>query len=191
MLEMLILILPWMLTQQHNELINDIEHNNSNGILISNNSGIAQKDNFQIDIHNQNIIVYLHNCLYNPDLIIIASHIIDNLQSQLSNISSDQGTITHDELQLINNEYQDLVSHKDSLIKLIKKQKDDLIKQFDKITLPLLTTTLNLKFTNTSKTSYSCDLCDHTPFTSHKAMKAHRAYCIKKQQQQQQQQQQQ
>jgi hypothetical protein len=58
---------------------NSSNHENANGLMISQNSGIALKNNFQIDIDGVNVMLYLHNCEYNQDLIQCAIDVIDHL----------------------------------------------------------------------------------------------------------------
>ena len=66
------------------KFIRDIEHQKCNGILVSQSSGIARKKNFQIDIHNGNIIVFI-NCLkYDFDKIRLAIETIDHLSQVLA-----------------------------------------------------------------------------------------------------------
>jgi hypothetical protein len=43
------------------KFIRDIDTQDVNGIFISQNSGITFKQNFQIDIHKGNILVYIQN----------------------------------------------------------------------------------------------------------------------------------
>jgi len=60
------------------KFIRDVEEQNVNGILISQKSGICRKKNFQIDIHNGKIIVFIHHLDYNFDNIRLAVEVIDN-----------------------------------------------------------------------------------------------------------------
>jgi hypothetical protein len=49
------------------KFIRDINKNEYNGIFISQHSGIVGKEHFQIDIHNKNILIYIHSCDYDID----------------------------------------------------------------------------------------------------------------------------
>ena len=49
-----------------------------NGVFLSQNSGITSKQNFQIDMCNNNILIYLHNVAYDPTIIKTAIDIIDH-----------------------------------------------------------------------------------------------------------------
>ena len=43
------------------KFIRDCDEQNCSGILLSQNTGICTKDNFQIDIQNNNVLIYIHN----------------------------------------------------------------------------------------------------------------------------------
>ena len=45
------------------KFLRDVEHQSCHGILISQKSGISRKQNFQVDIHNGYIVVYIHNVI--------------------------------------------------------------------------------------------------------------------------------
>jgi glutamate-5-semialdehyde dehydrogenase len=64
------------------KFIRDVDSQDVNGIFISQNSGITFKQNFQIDVHKGNILVYIQNCEYSTDKIKMAVDIIDNAKTQ-------------------------------------------------------------------------------------------------------------
>lgn len=67
---------------------NLIDQENCCGIMISQSSGISNKNHFQIDIHkNNNIIIYLHNVNYSPSIISSAIDIVDNLYNKIQDFS--------------------------------------------------------------------------------------------------------
>ena len=63
--------------------LTSIDEQNCNGIFISQKSGISGKKNYQIETHNNNIIVFVHNGEYNPSKIEAAVDIIDQLSSKM------------------------------------------------------------------------------------------------------------
>lgn len=65
------------------------------GIFISQHSGIAFKSNFQIDINNGNILIYIQNCDYDPEKIRLAIDIIDNLSTKLKDININNEKHSH------------------------------------------------------------------------------------------------
>ena len=54
---------------------------NKCGILISQYSGISNKNDFQIEFHNNNVIIFVHNSEYSNHKIEAAVNIIDHLFS--------------------------------------------------------------------------------------------------------------
>lgn len=141
------------------KLIRDVEANKCNGILASQYTGIAQKEHFEINIHNNNIIVFIHNCNYNKDTIITAVNIIEHLEPIITNSESKSETIPSEIILEFNHEYQRLVSQKNNYMNMIKKQRKESDAEFNKIDLPKLTEFLNSKFANTGKTGFKCEIC--------------------------------
>ena len=100
-----------------------IEENNMNGIFISQNSGISSKHNFQIDIIQNNIVVFLHNVGYNPDIIASAVDIIDNLSNKFrifkDTYKNEDYSVPKDVLDAINIEYQLFLTQKNAVVELL------------------------------------------------------------------------
>lgn len=161
------------------KIIRDIEKNNCHGILVSQNSGIAQKNDFEINVHNHKIIVFLHNAKYNEERIQLAFNMIDHLEPYLANKNDTQNseTISSDLLTLINKEYQELASQKLNLIQSIKKTQNDLIIQVQKMDMPSLTHYLDKKFANTGKTGLKCDRCNIFIGKNPKSLAMHKRHC--------------
>lgn len=163
------------------KLIRDVEKNNCNGILLSQNSGIAQKNDFEINIHNNNIIIFIHNANYDSQKLLLATNIIDHLEPIIHKKTIDnEETISSEIILAINKEYQELASQKLNIIQSIKKSQQDLINQVQKMDLPILTQYLDNKFANTGKTGFNCDLCQSFIGKNAKALAAHKRSCQKK-----------
>lgn len=163
-----------------NKLIRDVEKNNCHGILISQNSGIAQKNDFEINVHDHKIIVFMHSANYDHQRIMMAFNIIDHLEPYLidkNGNSEDKETISNELLTTINKEYQELVTQKLNLIQSIRKTQGDLILQVQKMDLPSLTGYLDKKFANTGKTGLKCDICNVYIGKNPKSLAAHRRRC--------------
>jgi hypothetical protein len=76
-------------TQEVKKFERDLQLQKMHGIFISQESPITFKDNFQIDIINGLIHVYIPNANYDVEKIKIAVDIIDNLSLRLIDISKD------------------------------------------------------------------------------------------------------
>jgi len=94
----------------------DLALQNQHGIFLSQNSGIVYKTNFQCDIKNGLIHVYIPNCKYSSDKIQIAVDMIDSLAPQVLKLNSTQSstdessnetvTICKDDMAEIMEEYE-------------------------------------------------------------------------------------
>ena len=166
--------------------IQTVDDNNCNGIFVSQQSGISTKKNYQIDIHNNRIIVYIHSAEYNPQKIQIAVDIIDNLSSKLHQYKSkgenDDFHIPKDVLDTINNEYQLFVSQKGAIVDVFKEQQKKVLAQIDELKFPVLDKILSTKYlAPTPKPGLKCELCKSYFANNLKALAAHKRGCIRKQ----------
>ena len=162
------------------KILYDMDKQGCHGILISQHSGIAQKGDFEINIHNQHMVVFLHNGKYNSTKLALAVNVIDHMECMLSQeVHNNEELISADILAQINKEYQEMASQKINLIQSIKKSQQDLVLQVQRMDLPSLTTYLETKFANTGKTGFPCDICKSYMGKNAKSLAAHRRACVK------------
>jgi len=143
------------------KFIRDIETQKCSGIFLSQNSKITTKENYEIDLHNGNVLVYLHDVHNDPEKIKIAVDIIDHLKEKLdeyADSASDIDNIPKETIEYINSEYQSFVSAKAGVIKLAKEFNRNLTKQMDDILMPSLEGYLSTKFSFSSN-KYRCEYC--------------------------------
>jgi hypothetical protein len=117
----------------------DVQLQNIHGIFISHDSPITFKDNFQIDIINGLIHVYIPNANYQIEKVKIAIDIIDNLSLKLNSISkqnNEQFSINKEELDEITDEYRIFGIKKAQMLETIKSINKQLLEQLDEIQLP-------------------------------------------------------
>jgi hypothetical protein len=62
------------------KFIRDIETQNCCGVMLAQHSGIANKENYQIELYKKNVVIYLHNVEYDSDKIKVAIDIIDHFK---------------------------------------------------------------------------------------------------------------
>ena len=157
---------------------------NCNGILISQQSGISNKKNYQIEIHNNNVIVYVHQAQYNPSSIAAAVDIIDQLSNkirQFKHSGGDDCTVPKDVMDAINNEYQLFLSQKNAVIEVFKESQKKVLAQVDEIRFPILDKFLSTKYSAPiQKPGLKCDLCKSFSANNLKALAAHKRGCIRK-----------
>ena len=161
-----------------------IEDQNCNGIFFSQKSGISTKKNYQIEIHNNNIIIFVHQSQYNPSRIEAAIDIIDQLSNkirQFKNSGGDDCTIPKDIMDAINNEYQLFISQKTAVIDVFKESQKKVLSQIDEIRFPTLDKFLSTKYSAPiKKPGLKCDLCKSFSANNLKALAAHKRGCIRK-----------
>jgi hypothetical protein len=145
------------------KIIRDVDKHKCNGILMSQNSGIALKNDWEINVHNNFVIIYLHNVEYNPDKILSAIQIIDALHPIiLKQANLEHESISSDTLLDLNKEFQDIIAQKRRIIEQIEENNKNLIREVGKLDIPTLSNILKTKFSQPDEMIYKCDFngCD-------------------------------
>jgi hypothetical protein len=161
-----------------------IDEYNCNGIFISQTSGICTKKNYQIEIHNNNIVVFLHNVEYSSIKIESAVDIIDQLSSKLRQYkgnANDDCLIPKDLLDSINTEFQLFLTQKNAVIDVFKESQKKVLSQIDELRFPCLDKFLSTKYSAPiQKPGLKCDLCKCFTANNLKALAAHKRGCVRK-----------
>jgi hypothetical protein len=154
----------------------------SNGIFISQHSGIIGKKNLEVDFVGRNIIVYISNVDYNEDKIQIALDVIDKLFEKIKMINVDNNvTISNDVLNEIKQEYQHFTRNKEDLHNYIKNTHSQIINKISNINLVNTGEFLSTKFTQVDiPKKHTCDLCKMYTSNTLKGIAAHKRGCKKK-----------
>ena len=169
-------------TEEVKKFIRDVETQNCCGVMLAQHSGIANKENYQIELYKKNVVVYLHNVEYDPYKIKVAIDIIDHFKSQLTEIESGIDTLTIEKhiLDDINTEYQLFITQKFTHIKTIKEFNQKLLSQIEEINIPSLEQILHKNYSISTSTSQDiCEFCSKS-FKSQRALSAHLRGCMKK-----------
>jgi hypothetical protein len=159
------------------KFIRDVETQNCCGLFLSQNFGIANKENFEININNGNILLYVHEVNNDAEKIKMAIDIIDNFKIKLDECCSnnDGYTIDTEVLDEINKEYQLFISQKQSQIKNIKDFSTKMVKQIEETQLPSLEKFLSTKYAFSSS-KYVCEFCEFVA-KNQQSMSAHKRGC--------------
>jgi hypothetical protein len=162
--------------------IKSCKQNQSNGIFMSQNTGIIGKNNFEIDIIGSNVIVYIHCVEYDESKIQIAFELLYTLYDKVKLLNIDnQNTISKDVLFEINKEHQLFIMQKEELQKYIKLNQTQMLNQVDSIKFSSLNNFLSTKFDNADKKGiHKCNLCKYYTSNTLKGMAAHKRGCKKK-----------
>lgn len=164
------------------KFIRDIEHQKCDGILLSQNSGIANKDNYQIDIHDGLIMVFVHCVKYDESKIRVAVNLVDHLRNLLNKYTDEKEELkfSKDDISAINKEYLFFVDQRNLLIETYKKGYKEHLKQLENFEMPLLTKMLDSIFTNVEQLSYICQYCNVYSAKNKRALTTHQNQCKKK-----------
>jgi hypothetical protein len=164
-----------------NNFIKSCDENNLSGIMISNTSGIATKNNFQIDINDKHVLIYLHNANYNEDIIHTAVDVLDYLTNTITNIDpSNISPLTNEQLLDINQEFQTFLNQKETIINYIRDTNKKLIQTILDIELPTLHKYLSSKFASTNTIDLKCNICEKFTGKNNKSIASHKKTCSTK-----------
>ena len=172
-----------VIQEEVKKFLRDVELQNCCGIMLAQHYGITNKENFEIEMNNNNVLVYLHKVEYDADKIKAAVDIIDHFKSKLTDVnkvSGDDITIDKDVLDEINKEYQLFIANKLSHIKTIKDCQQRLLTQVEEIKIPNLEHFLSKLYAYSSKEDI-CEYCNYVA-KNPRALTAHLRGCSLKKQ---------
>ena len=145
------------------------------------NESISIFKNYQIDIMDNNVYIYVHNVFHDPIKIKIAIEIIDSLKNQLDLIISDKNiSMDKNMLEKINKEYNEFIINKTNQLKLLEDYNKNMNKLIESIKLPTLGDFLtenggSIHINN----EYKCEICKRF-FTTHVGLNNHKRSCNSK-----------
>lgn len=171
-----------VIQEEVKKFLRDIEQQNCCAIMLAQHYGITNKENFEIEIHNGNVIVYLHKVEYDADKIKAAVDIIDHFKETIDNsgaMTQDTLAIDKDILDDINKEYQLFVTSKLTHIKTIKDYQQKLIAQAEDFKLPNLEQYLSKLYASSASRNDVCEHCGYAAKNA-RALVAHYRGCSKK-----------
>jgi hypothetical protein len=158
----------------------DVQLQKIHGVFISQESPITFKDNFQIDIINGLIHIYIPNANYEVEKIKIALDIIDNLSFKLDSISkqnSDDISISKEDLDEITEEYRFFGIKKSQMIETIKSVNKQLIDQLEELQLPKTKKFLMNLGNIENDNDFKCTFCNNWSGKNKASLAAHIRNC--------------
>jgi hypothetical protein len=164
------------------KFLRDVELKDCSAILLAQHYGITNKANFEIELNNNNVLLYLHKVEYDADKIKAAVDIIDHFKRTLGeseHTSSETLSIDKEVLDEINREYQIFTTNRLSHIKMIKDYNQKLIAQAEDLKIPNLEIYLSKLYASSSSKNDVCEHCDYAAKNA-RALVAHHRGCLKK-----------
>jgi hypothetical protein len=140
------------------------------------------KENYQIDIINNNIVLYVSNCQYDPDKIKLGISIIDHLYPKINELANKNTmSISNDTMILINEEYKRFINQREAIKNYVNDTNKKLISQLYDMELPNLNSLLSATFTLVKDDKLTCKYCKLWKAQNKKALVKHEQSCKKKQ----------
>jgi hypothetical protein len=169
--------------EEVDKFIRDITNNQCDGIFMSQNSGIVNKEPFQIDIHDNHILIYIHNVDYDISKINLAINTIDTLSDKIVNLKEEQTNIPKSLLKTINDDYNTFLTNREKLVNSLKDYYKKTLEHYNEIDLPHLDDLLCQHFANNKKNQIICDVCKVFKANSLRSIARHKKACNNKTQQ--------
>ena len=162
------------------KFLRDATTQRCNAVLLSQTTGIVGKRDFEIEVDDGKVLVYLHRVQANPEKLTAAVAIIDALVARLQNFEASEhaeGTFLPKEtLDAINAEFQTFLHKKLALTTSIKENCKRTLAQVDDLHLLELARILGGKYVSPAAKAFTCDHCART-FDSKRALSAHARAC--------------
>ena len=158
----------------------DLKTQKHHGIFISQNSPIAFKNLFHIDIIHNQIHVYIPNANYDPEKIKIAIQIIDSLSEKLmmiQNTTADGLVLSVEELEQIREEYRQFANKKIELLEIIKSMTKQMTDKLEDIQLPSFKR-FELETTESKNLGLTCNICEKFIGKNKASISAHQKKCF-------------
>jgi len=158
----------------------DLKLQRSHGIFISQNSPIAYKENFHIDIIGNLIHLYIPNAGYDVEKIKLAVNIVDSLAEKLNmnlaETNDEVYEVSIDDFENLKKEFCDFANKKLEMLDLIKMITKQLTDKLDAIELPVLKR-LTVGNTETKNLGIICSLCNKFNAKNKASLGAHMKHC--------------
>jgi hypothetical protein len=165
------------------KFIRDVDTQDMHGVFLSQSSGIAFKQNYQIDQHKGNLLVYVQHCEYDEDKIRVAVDLIDTLADRLAVTKLDDHVLTQELLDTINEEFQKFMAQKDALLLLSKDFHRRITAQIGELQFTALDMYLQTKYASVKSShevSLTCGFCKVFTTTNKGSLSNHTRACRKK-----------
>jgi len=157
------------------KFIEDVKRTNNHGIFLSQTSGIATKNNFDIDFEGKNVLIYIHNVQYNEELIISSVKILEAILSKV-NLSNPGQNIPDEKIRAVRREVSEFFEIKKTLIEdsnnIIDSVKRNLINNIERLQFPNLSAMVNIA-TSTQSNEHVCEVCGEI-FPSKQSLGGHK-----------------
>jgi hypothetical protein len=168
--------------QEVTKFIRDCEVNNCSGILFSQRKGIANKDDFELQIHNSCVLLYVTEVAFDPTKIKMAVDVVVQFKKKLDEIVFTQNnTNTVIDLSLLDLIRKDTIAHyarRTNMVQLLKSFNEKMNYELNEDILPNLDLYLESRYAqNTQKQEPT--ICKYCGVLIKKSISQHFRWCKK------------
>lgn len=157
------------------KFIDDVKTTNKHGIFLSQTSGIATKNNYDIDFEGKNVLLYLHNVQYDENTIISAVKLLEAILSKI-NLKNPGQNIPEEKIKAVRREITEFFDIKNGLIQdsntIIDSIKRNLVANIERLKFPNLSAMVNVA-SSTKSGDHACEFCGLT-FPTKQALGGHK-----------------
>jgi hypothetical protein len=146
----------------------DIQQNNCSGILCNSFGGIANKQHFEIDIVDKNILLFIHSHKYDSSVFQLALNIIYNMHEQLKDKQTDSIVINQKLYQNLKIEYNYYLQTFQHHLEIVKSN----VNSLSQLSFTMLDNFFKRKAVNIDFKNFTCHLCG-TGCKTDKILKTH------------------
>jgi hypothetical protein len=169
-------------TEEVNKFCRDVLAQKQHGVFLSQNSNITYKNDFQIDIVDGLIHVYICNVKYNREKIQIAVDIIDNLSQKMSNVSQNSGDVSgfhinKDDIDSLLSEYISFNAQKTQIVETVRTSTKLLVDKIDELQLFAIKRILAKNGTHHPDDEHNCRYCNSFSGKNKASLAAHLRNC--------------
>ena len=179
----------------------DVQQQQCSGIFMSQKSGIALKQNFEIELHQGHVLVYLHHMNYDQDKLLAACDIIDRLTEKFREHPQEDVTISQELLQSIHQQYQTFLDKRERILSQMNEQHKKMVADIKELSMGELNSWLSTMFASTQRSGSNsktavvesslqnelipaptllCDICHVFTTDNPRSLNAHKPACKRK-----------
>jgi hypothetical protein len=157
------------------KFIRDCEIQDCCGIMLAQHRSICNKENFEIQIHGSNVLLYLNEVKFDKEVIKTAVNVVEQFKTKLDEFGKNtENNIEQDVLDNINKEYQSFLGRKLTITRLMKDFNDKMSAELNSLTLPSLDKYLAPKYASSFTHENACKYCNKQVG---KCLSKHYRYC--------------
>lgn len=157
------------------KFIRDCEIQDCCGIMLAQHRSICNKENFELQIHGNNVLLYVNEVKFDKEVIKTAVNVVEQLKTKLDEFGKNtENNIEQDVLDNINKEYQSFLGRKLTISRMTKEFTDKMTAELNSLTMPSLDKYLAPKYASSFTHENACKYCNKQVG---KSLAQHYRYC--------------